>query len=93
MNLQVIRSYLQTKQHPLALQVQNETLQQAYQLALDFKAAQLQGKKCARQFLLQMQAQMSDGYSVELANQVFQEMDADFEMFAEDRESTLCKRP
>lgn len=91
-NLQVIRSYLQTRQNPLALQVQNETLQQAYQLALDFKAAQLQGKKCARQFLLQMQAQMSEGYSVELANQVFQEMDADFEMFAEDRESALCKR-
>lgn len=91
-NLQVVRDYLRVHQLPLHLEQQNITFQEAYQLALDFKAAQLQGKKNARQFLYQMQNYMENGYSFELANQIFQELPADFEMFAEDRHSDLCKQ-
>ena len=88
-NLQIVRDYLRVHQLPLHLEQQNTTFQEAYQLALDFKAAQLQGKKYARQFLCQMQRCMEDGYSFELADQVFRELSADFEMFAEDRQSDV----
>lgn len=91
-NLQIVRDYLRVHQLPLHLEQQNITFQEAYQLALDFKAAQLQGNKYARQFLCQMQRYMEDGYSFELADQVFRELSADFEMFAEDRQSDLCKQ-
>ena len=91
-NLQIVRDYLRVHQLPLHLEQQNTTFQAAYQLALDFKAAQLQGNKYARQFLCQMQRCMEDGYSFELADQVFRELSADFEMFAEDRQSDLCKQ-
>lgn len=91
-NLQIVRDYLRVHQLPLHLEQQNTTFQEAYQLALDFKAAQLQGKKYARQFLCQMQRCMEDGYSFELADQVFRELSADFEMFVEDRQSDLCKQ-
>ncbi|CAI3310685.1 DsbA family protein [Enterococcus cecorum] len=91
-NLQIVRDYLRVHQLPLHLEQQNTTFQEAYQLALDFKAAQLQGNKYARQFLCQMQRCMEDGYSFELADQVFRELSADFEMFAEDRQSDLCKQ-
>lgn len=91
-NLQIVRDYLRVHQLPLYLEQQNTTFQEAYQLALDFKAAQLQGNKYARQFLYQMQRCMEDGYSFALADQVFRELSADFEMFAEDRQSDLCKQ-
>lgn len=91
-NLQIVRDYLRVHQLPLHLEQQNTTFQEAYQLALDFKAAQLQGNKYARQFLCQMQRCMEDGYSSDLADQVFRELSADFEMFAEDRQSDLCKQ-
>ena len=91
-NLQIMRDYLRVHQLPLHLEQQNTTFQEAYQLALDFKAAQLQGNKYARQFLCQMQRCMEDGYSSDLADQVFRELSADFEMFAEDRQSDLCKQ-
>lgn len=90
--LQIVRDYLRVHQLPLHLEQQNTTFQEAYQLALDFKAAQLQGNKYARQFLCQMQRCMEDGYSFALADQVFRELSADFEMFAEDRQSDLCKQ-
>ena len=91
-NLQIVCDYLRVHQLPLHLEQQNTTFQEAYQLALDFKAAQLQGNKYARQFLCQMQRCMEDGYSFALADQVFRELSADFEMFAEDRQSDLCKQ-
>lgn len=91
-NLQIVRDYLRVHQLPLHLEQQNTTFQEAYQLALDFKAAQLQGNKYARQFLCQMQRCMEDGYSSDLADQVFRELSEDFEMFAEDRQSDLCKQ-
>ena len=74
------------------LQTRNRFLNTAYAVALDFKAAQLQGKKYARRFLLKMQEALlfeKLPYSSQLAETLFFETGGDLVMFHEDRQSAL----
>ncbi|KAF1302100.1 DsbA family protein [Candidatus Enterococcus willemsii] len=76
------------------LACRNAFLMQSYEAALDYKAAQLQGKKYARNFLLQLQTALLKQhlpYSKQLTEQLFKQTGGDLEMFREDRQSTLIK--
>ncbi|MBO1308338.1 DsbA family protein [Enterococcus sp. 669A] len=65
-----------------------------YSASLDVKAAQLQGKKRGRSFLMKLQEEMTEKrtpYSKELVHRLFLEVGGDMEMFIEDRASDLVK--
>jgi predicted DsbA family dithiol-disulfide isomerase len=77
------------------LGLRNQQTSQIYEAALDYKAAQLQGKKIVRDFLLKLQCQVGMNkvpYSFELVKKLFSETNGDFEMFLEDRASDLIKQ-
>ena len=64
----------------------------AHSIALDFKAAQLQGKRYARHLLIQLQEallQQRLSYSTELVEQLFSQTGGDLATFKEDRCSPL----
>jgi len=64
----------------------------AHAIALDFKAAQLQGKRYARHLLIQLQEallQQRLSYSTELVEQLFSQTGGDLATFKEDRCSPL----
>lgn len=76
------------------LETRNNYCRLAYTISLDFKAAQIQGKKSARQFLLALQNQLliqDTPYSEALVKKLFIETGGDYGMFAEDRRSPLVK--
>lgn len=76
------------------LTCRNAFLMQSYEVALDYKAAQLQGKKYARRFLLQLQTALLKKhipYSKQLTEQLFKQTGGDLDMFQEDRQSALIK--
>lgn len=73
---------------------QTAFLAHAYSAALDVKAAQLQGKKYARNFLLKLQTAIlchHTAYTPELVEILFAETGGDIEVFREDRKSNLIK--
>ena len=75
------------------LDKRNAYMKLAYKLALDFKAAQIQGKKLARTFLLKIQSEIfatNQAYSEDFVQSFFTEH-GDYAMFLEDRSSTLVK--
>ncbi|WP_291293032.1 DsbA family protein [Enterococcus sp.] len=77
------------------LDLRNQQTNQIYEASLDYKAAQLQGRKIARDFLLKLQCQVgvnNEPYSPELVKQLFAETNGDLEMFLEDRASELIKQ-
>lgn len=77
----------------VTLEERNEYMALAYKTALDFKAAQIQGKKIARSFLFTIQQQLfstNASYSEQLVQAFFQEH-GDYAMFLEDRTSDLVK--
>ena len=77
------------------LGLRNQQTSQIYQASLDYKAAQLQGRKIARDFLLKLQCQVGvnkEPYSFELVKQIFAETNGDLDMFLEDRKSDLIKQ-
>ena len=82
------------EQQTIDLETRNHYFRLAYTIALDFKAAQIQGKKGARQFLLALQHQLlNEGipYSESLIKQLFLQTGGDYAMFKEDRHSALIK--
>ena len=82
------------EQQTIELETRNHYFRLAYTIALDFKAAQIQGKKGARQFLLALQHQLlNEGtpYSESLIKQLFLQTGGDYAMFKEDRHSALIK--
>ncbi|EOH87879.1 DsbA family protein [Enterococcus pallens] len=65
-----------------------------YSASLDVKAAQLQGKKRGRIFLMKLQEELAKKrtpYSKELVHRLFSETGGDMETFVEDRSSDLVK--
>lgn len=75
--------------------LRNEQAKNIYSAALDYKAAQLQGKKIARELLLKMQKCVGcdkESYSPELVEQLFLETSGNLEMFKEDRQSELVRK-
>ncbi|MHC5268717.1 DsbA family protein [Enterococcus sp. LJL98] len=82
------------KQTPMTLDARNDYYQLTYQIALDFKAAQIQGKKYARDFLLSLQERIlyqNQPYSEEMAQALFLKTGGDLDMFLEDRRSELVE--
>lgn len=77
------------------LLLRNDQTKLIYTASLDYKAAQLQGKKIARDFLLKLQQHIGiakEMYCDELVQQLFSETRGDLEMFMEDRQSDLVKK-
>ncbi|MGM0215513.1 DsbA family protein [Enterococcus sp. AZ109] len=65
-----------------------------YSASLDVKAAQLQGKKRGRCFLMKLQEELTEKhtpYSKSLVYRLFSEVGGDMETFIEDRASDLVK--
>lgn len=77
--------------HP-SLHDLNVVSQTLYQVAVDTKAAQFQGKKAAREYLMATQQALLQGhaYSDELVMQTVNDLALDQEMFVEDRNSDLA---
>lgn len=94
-NLQTIGDVMQRNgisQNDLV--TRNHLFSTTYSAALDCKAAQFQGKKKGRQFLIKMQEAVGCNkvpYSPELAESLFAEVGGDIEMFKEDRQSEFVK--
>ncbi|MFC4772250.1 DsbA family protein [Enterococcus hermanniensis] len=76
------------------IKLRNDLSQEIHSAALDVKAAQLQGKKRGRDFLVELQeavGQQKQKYSKKLALQLFTKIGGDVEMFLEDRHSAFVK--
>lgn len=72
----------------------NELFENTYSAALDFKAAQLQGKKKGRHILLNLQQMIAEEnipYSTALAEKLIVEAGGDLEMFQADRHSSFVQ--
>lgn len=72
------------------IHLRKDLSQEIYSAALDVKAAQLQGKKRGRDFLMALQQAVGEEkqtYSPKLAIQLFTQIGGDLEMFLEDRRS------
>lgn len=76
------------------IDARNKLFENTYAAALDAKALQLQGKKKARKFLMQMQEEVAckkKEYTQELVLSLVEAVGGDLEMFEEDRRSDLVK--
>ncbi|MGC6769916.1 DsbA family protein [Enterococcus sp. LJL51] len=72
----------------------NQLFEEIYSASLDFKAAQLQGKKKGRHILLNLQEIVGEAgsvYSPDLAEKLIVESGGDLEMFRSDRQSPFVK--
>lgn len=94
-NMQTIDAVLTrrgTSKHDI--HARNQLFENTYSAALDAKALQLQGKKKAREFLMQMQEEVACNgkeYNHELVISLVEAVGGDVEMFTEDRQSDLVK--
>lgn len=76
------------------INIRNKLIEHIYSAALDYKAAQLQGKKKGRHLLLSLQKAVSVdniSYSAELSERFLMEAGGDLEMFRSDRQSEFVK--
>ncbi|OJG75231.1 dithiol-disulfide isomerase [Enterococcus quebecensis] len=76
------------------IEQRNQLFEDVYSAALDYKAAQLQGKKKGRHLLLGLQQSVAVDnlpYSSELAEKLVVEAGGDLDMFKADRESDFVK--
>ncbi|WP_235725587.1 DsbA family protein [Liquorilactobacillus sucicola] len=93
LNLQTVSSVMQTKNIPLNdLQARNQIFNNIYQASLDYKAASFQGKRCGRNYLLNLQEQIVDfgtEYNEEVAQKTAQASNLDCDMFNDDRHSSF----
>lgn len=76
------------------IEQRNQLFEDIYSAALDYKAAQLQGKKKGRHLLLGLQQAVAVNhipYSLELAEKLVVEAGGDLDMFKADRQSDFVK--
>lgn len=76
--------------HIDSVEKRNTLFNNSYSAALDYKAAQLQGKKKGRYVLMKLQesvTQKNIAYSTKLAEKFITDVDGDLEMFKFDRQS------
>lgn len=94
-NLQIVTDYLKRSNLDLHdLQLRNHIANITYQSLLDYKAASFQGKRRAREFLLNLQRHINkdhEKYSDELVSIAAAEAKLDLKTFTEDRQSKLVK--
>ncbi|EGP4885646.1 TPA: ClpXP adapter SpxH family protein [Enterococcus faecium] len=94
-NLQTIGDVMQQKGiSQNNLEKRNHLFSTTYSAALDCKAAQFQGKKKGRRFLIKLQEAVGCNnipYSRALAESIFEEIGGDLNMFKEDRQSDFVK--
>lgn len=77
------------------LELRSRVCQTLYQAILDYKAAQFQGQKRARKFLMQQQQTLDDNhlhYDDDLAVKIAKSVPLDIEMFKEDRHGEMVKK-
>lgn len=95
MNLKTVSEFMQRLgASDKDIQLRNDLSQEIHSATLDVKAAQLQGKKRGRDFLLALQKAVGEdkqAYSEQLAIKLFTEVGGDLEMFLEDRQSEFVK--
>lgn len=94
-NMQTITAIMQRRNIPKHdIDARNQLFENTYSAALDAKALQLQGKKKAREFIMQMQEEIAcngQEYNQELVLSLVTDVGGDLEMFEEDRRSDLVK--
>lgn len=94
-NMKTIKNLL--KVHEIAatdIMGRNKLFEDTYAAALDFKAAQLQGKKKGRYILLNLQKLVTEDktpYSTALAEKLIVDAGGDLDMFKADRNSSFVK--
>lgn len=95
MNLKTVSEFMQRiGASEKDTQLRTELSQEIHSAALDVKAAQLQGKKRGRDFLVELQktvGEQKQPYSKKLAIQLFTKVGGDLEMFLEDRHSAFVQ--
>jgi predicted DsbA family dithiol-disulfide isomerase len=95
MNLQTISSFMERKKITATdILERNKVTNDVYAASLDFKAAQLQGKKRGRDFLIALQEAVTikgQNYSAELTLDLFKKVGGDVAMFIEDRASDFVE--
>lgn len=77
------------------LDIRSQVCQTLYQSILDYKAAQFQGQKRARKFLLYQQKFLDQNelkYDDQIIQKIAKKVDLDVEMFNEDRHSHLVEQ-
>lgn len=80
--------------HPSDIKGRNQLFETTYSAALDFKTAQLQGKKKGRHIILNLQSMIAEkgvSYSPALAEHLIVDAGGDLEMFKNDRKSSFVK--
>lgn len=94
-NMRTIDSLI--KFHGIAtndISARNRLFEETYSAALDFKAAQLQGKKKGRYILLNLQSMITEEklpYSPKMAENLIVAAGGDLDMFKNDRSSSFVK--
>lgn len=76
------------------LEIRSKVCQTLYQSILDYKAAQFQGQKRARKFLLYQQQALEENnlnYDDKVTEQIAKKVSLDVDMFNEDRHSDLVE--
>lgn len=95
MNLKTVSEFMQRiGASEKDTELRTELSQEIHSAALDVKAAQLQGKKRGRDFLVELQetvGEQKQPYSKKLAIQLFTKVGGDLEMFLEDRHSAFVQ--
>ena len=93
-NMKTIDRLMKTSSNANDIDERNNLFENIYSAALDYKAAQLQGKKKGRHLLLSLQKAVSVdniSYSPELSETFLVEASGDLDMFRSDRQSEFVK--
>ena len=92
-NFKSVTQYMKNNQLNVKnIDLRNEIYTKIYDASLSYKAAQLQGKKLGRAFLMELQTQLHllhKEYTPELLQEIIQTIGLDEKMFYEDKASKL----
>ena len=92
-NFKSVTQYMKNNQlNDKNIDLRNEIYTKIYDASLSYKAAQLQGKKLGRAFLMELQTQLHllhKEYTPELLQEIIQTIGLDEKMFYEDKASKL----
>ena len=92
-NFKSVTQYMKNNQlNDKNIDLRNEIYTKIYDASLSYKAAQLQGKKLGRAFLMELQTQLHllhKEYTPELLQEIIQIIGLDEKMFYEDKASKL----
>lgn len=95
LNMKTINDLLKLHNIPMSdIQSRNKLFEDVYSASLDYKAAQLQGKKKGRHLLIGLQkavARENIPYSPHLAEELLIEAGGDIDMYRVDRQSAFVK--